>query len=421
MLYELFKYLENDLGLPGAGLFQFLSFRASFALILALFFSIIIGNVIIRKLQKMQIGESIRELGLAGQNQKAGTPTMGGLIVILAIVIPCLLIANLSNIYIILMLITTIWLGLIGFADDYIKVFKKDKSGLQGKFKVFGQVGLGIIIGSTMLMHDEVVVRMPLFDAMTGGYEIVDQFQVEEALPGGVTIKKEVAYVKSTLTNVPFFKGNVLDYKDFFWFLKENAQKWVWLVFITMVIFVVTSVSNGANLTDGLDGLLAGTSAIIAVPLLIFSYVSGNSLLADYLNILYIPLSGELVVFAACLIGACIGFLWFNAFPAKVFMGDTGSLALGGIIASMAILLRKELLIPLLCGIFLVETLSVILQVGYFKYTKRKYGEGQRIFLMSPIHHHYQKKGMHEVKIVTRFWIVCLFLAVLSIITLKMR
>ncbi len=421
MLFELFEYFENQLGLPGAGLFQFISFRASIAMILSLFISIVIGNQIIKRLQKLQIGETIRELGLDGQNIKAGTPTMGGIIVIVSILIPCLLMADLTNVYIILMLIATVWMALIGFADDYIKVFKKNKKGLHGRFKVYGQIGLGLIIGLTMIINDDVVVRVPVTDAISNNYEIVKQFRIEEGGAMGMTISKEIAYVKTSLTNVPFIKGNLLDYSNVLWFVQENRSKWVWLIFVPLVIVVVSAVSNGANLTDGLDGLLAGVAGIIGVALGIFAYVSGNSVMADYLNILYIPYSGELVVYSACFIGACIGFLWYNAFPAKVFMGDTGSLAIGGIIASLAILLRKELLIPLMCGIFLIETLSVIMQVSYFKYTKRKTGEGQRIFLMSPIHHHFQKKGMHEVKIVTRFWIVCVFLVLLSIITLKLR
>jgi len=421
MLYYIFEFLERNNEIPGAGLFQFITFRAGMAIILSLFISTIFGNKIISKLRKLQIGESVRELGLEGQKIKEGTPTMGGIIIIIAILIPCILLAKLSNIYIILMLIATIWMAVIGFIDDYIKVFKKNKKGLQGKFKVYGQIGLGLIIGVTMILHEDVVVRIPLQKAKEYNYEIVKQFQIEEKTPIGVSVKKQIAYAKTTLTNVPFLKDNALDYADVLWFVKKNKTKWVWLIFVPLVIFIVTAVSNGANLTDGLDGLLSGLAAIIGATLGIFAYVSGNSFTADYLNILYLPNTGELVVYIASFIGACTGFLWYNSFPAKVFMGDTGSLAIGGIIASLAIILRKELLIPILCGIFLVEALSVILQVSYFKYTRKKYGEGRRIFLMSPIHHHFQKKGFHEVKIVTRFWIVGIFLAILSIITLKIR
>ena len=416
MLYDLFVYLEENHDIPGAGLFQFITFRTASAIIISLVISMLFGKRIIRSLTRLQVGESIRDLGLQGQQEKAGTPTMGGMIIILAIILPCLLFARLDNVYIQLMLLSTIWMGIIGFIDDYIKVFRKNKKGLSGKFKVLGQVVLGCIIAIAMLRSDGIVVRMELDVAMARGYEIVETFEASEQ-----TGNEEMAYVKTTLTNVPFFKGNQLDYRSFLWFLGDNAEKFVWIVFIPIVIFIVTAVSNGANMTDGLDGLATGTSAIIAVTLAVLAYVSGNTIIADYLNVFYLPHSEELVIFSGCFLGACVGFLWYNAYPAKVFMGDTGSLTIGGIIAAMAILLRKELLIPLLCGVFLIENLSVVLQVYYFKYTKKKYGEGRRIFLMSPIHHHYQKKGMHEAQIVTRFWIVGIMLAVLTIITLKIR
>jgi phospho-N-acetylmuramoyl-pentapeptide-transferase len=420
MLYYLFEILENNYNLPGAGLFQFITFRSAAAIVLSLVLSILVGDRIISSLKRLQIGESVRELGLDGQKQKEGTPTMGGLIIILSILLPCILLCKLNNIYIILMIVTTVWLGLIGGVDDYIKIFRKNKDGLAGKFKIVGQVGLGLLVSVTMLVHDDIVIRMEYDRAVTKGYEIVDDFEVNKTVAGEAVISK-MAYVKTTLTNVPFFKNNSFDYKSLLTIFGDNAGDFVWLLFIPIIVFIITSVSNGANLTDGLDGLLAGVAAIIAVILGLLAYVSGNTLIADYLNIYYIPFSEELVVFSACLIGSCVGFLWFNSYPAKVFMGDTGSLTLGGIIAVLAVMLRKELLIPLLCGIFFIETLSVVLQVGYFKYTKKKTGEGKRIFLMSPIHHHYQKKGMHEVKIVTRFWIVAILFAVLSIITLKIR
>jgi phospho-N-acetylmuramoyl-pentapeptide-transferase len=368
-------------------------------------------------LRRKQVGETIRDLGLEGQNQKQGTPTMGGIIIILAILIPCLLLARLDNVYIQIMLLSTIWMAVIGFIDDYIKVFKKNKAGLKGRFKVMGQIGLGLIVALTMLMHEDVNVRVTLEEAYKKGYRI-------ERVVSAVDSKgdwKEMAYVKEPITNIPFIKNNSLNYKLFFQTASDNADQLVWFLFIPLVIFIVTAVSNAANITDGLDGLAAGTTAIIAATLALFAYVSGNTVMADYLNIFYIPYSGELVIFAGCFLGACIGFLWYNAFPAKVFMGDTGSLTIGGIVAAMAIILRKELLIPVLCGIYLIENLSVVLQVFYFKYTKRKYGEGRRIFLMAPLHHHYQKKGIHEAKIVTRFWIIGILLAILSFITLKVR
>lgn len=391
-------------------MFQYLSFRAGTAIVLSLILSMLVGKRIIHYLKKRLIGESVRNLGLEGQKEKEGTPTMGGIIILLAIVVPCLLLANLTNIYIILMLVCTLWLGAIGFIDDYIKVFKKDKEGLHGKFKILGQVVLGLIVGLVMLFHQDVTLRVSYDTATENGYKIVK----ESSSPGFVE-------VKTTLTNVPFLKGNQFDYANILRVFGENAGSLVWVLFIPLVIFIVTAVSNAANLTDGLDGLATGVSAIIGGTLGILAYVSGNTIFADYLNIFYIPHVGELVIFSACLMGACIGFLWYNAYPAKVFMGDTGSLALGGIIAALAILIRKELFIPVLCGIFLVENLSVIIQVAYFKYTKKKYGEGRRVFKMSPLHHHYQKMGMHEAKIVTRFWIVGIMLAVATVVMLKIR
>ncbi len=419
MLYHLFEYLDRQFDLPGAGLFRYISFRAGLAIMLSLTISLLLGSRIIRSLKRLQIGETVRDLGLEGQKQKEGTPTMGGLIILLAILVPCLLLARLDNVYIILMLLTTVWMGVIGFIDDYIKIFKKNKQGLKAKFKLFGQVVLGLIVGLTMLYHQDVVVRLSPEVAARHGYEIVNYVQIQDkSVPGEW---KNMVYCKTALTNVPFLKGNQLDYESLIGFLGRNARNWVWIIFIPLVILIVTAVSNGANLTDGLDGLATGISAIIALALAILAYVSGNTIIADYLNIFYIPYSGELVVFSACFLGACIGFLWYNSYPAKVFMGDTGSLALGAIIAVMAIVLRKELLIPFLCGIFLIEILSVMIQVYYFKYTRRKYGEGRRVFRMSPLHHHFQKLGMHEAKIVTRFWIVGVMLAVITLITLKVR
>lgn len=419
MLYHLFSYLEAHYNLVGAGLFKYITFRAGAAMILSLAISMIAGGRIIQLLQKKQIGETIRDLDLAGQMAKKGTPTMGGVIIILAILVPCLLLARLDNIYTLLLLISTVWMGAIGFLDDYIKVFKRDKEGLKATFKIIGQVGLGLIIGTTMFFHDGVVVRMEPSVAVKNGYRIIDTVQVE--IPNIPHATKTMYHVKTTLTNIPFLKDNALDYASFTSFLGNNAQSLAWIFFIPFVIFIITAVSNAANLTDGIDGLAAGTSAIIGTALGIFAYVSGNSIMADYLNIFYIPESSELVIFIACFLGACTGFLWYNAYPAQVFMGDTGSLTLGGIIAALALLLRKELLIPILCGIFLVENLSVVLQVAYFKYTRKKYGEGRRIFLMSPLHHHYQKMNIPEPKIVTRFWIIGIALAVISIITLKVR
>lgn len=409
MLYYLFEYLDKY-DFPGAGLFDYISFRSGLSLLLSLFIASFFGKKIIALLQRQQIGEEIRNLGLQGQMEKKGTPTMGGIIIILAILIPVLLLTKLDNIYIVLMLITTVWLGGIGFVDDYIKVVKKNKSGLSGKFKVVGQVGLGLIIGLSFFLSDNIVVRET---------EHVEQhMDIAQGVVVNPVLSKDV---KSTKTTIPFVKDNEFDYSDLVSFAGEYQEIFTWVIFILIVIFIVTAVSNGANMTDGLDGLATGTSAIIGSTLGVFAYVSGNIIYANYLNIMFIPHVGELVVFMSAFIGATIGFLWYNAYPAQVFMGDTGSLTLGGIIAVFAILIRKELLIPLLCGIFLIENLSVILQVGYFKYTKKKTGVGRRIFRMSPLHHHFQVKGYHEAKIVTRFWIIGIFLAVVTIITLKVR
>ncbi len=407
MLYHLFDYL-NNLDFPGAGVFQYISFRAGMALIISLVISAVLGGRIIRFLQKQQVGEEVRDLGLAGQLSKAGTPTMGGLIILAAIIIPTLLFAKLNNIYIILMLGSTLGLGFIGFLDDYIKVFKKNKKGLAGKFKVVGQVAIGLVVGLTLYTHPEVTVRKfdgPVAIQTDGGEEQIPGFKDERNLE----------------TTLPFVKNHEFNYSDLLSWMGEDFTNYGWIIFIPIVIFIITAVSNGANMTDGLDGLATGTSAIIGIVLAIFAYVSGNIRFADYLNIMYIPNSGELVVFSSAFVGACVGFLWYNAFPAQVFMGDTGSLSLGGIIAVLAIAIRKELLIPILCGVFLIENLSVILQVGYFKYSKKRWGEGKRVFLMAPLHHHYQKKGLHEAKIVARFWIAGLALAALTIITLKLR
>ncbi|MES2544939.1 MAG: phospho-N-acetylmuramoyl-pentapeptide-transferase [Bacteroidota bacterium] len=409
MLYYLFEYLDKTLHMPGAGVFQYITFRSALALMMSLLISIIFGKKIINFLRKQQVGETVRELGLAGQTQKAGTPTMGGIIIIMATLIPVLLLTKLNNIYIILLIITTVWMGIIGFTDDYIKVFKKDKEGLKGIFKVIGQVGLGIIVGSILYLHPGVTVRNDIAKpkiTLNQTENTITQAPVEE---------------KSTATTIPFMKDNELDYAELLAFMGDGYEKWSWLIFIPIVIFIITAVSNGANLTDGIDGLAAGTSAISVVALGIFTFVSGNIIFSSYLNIMYIPNSGEMTVFIAAFVGALVGFLWYNSYPASVFMGDTGSLTIGGIIAVLAISVRKEMLIPLLCGIFLVENFSVVLQVSYFKYTKKRFGEGRRIFLMSPLHHHYQKKGYHESKIVTRFWVVGVLLAILSIVTLKLR
>lgn len=421
MLINLIEWLQKLFGdIPGAGLFQYITFRAGLAVILSLIISMLFGGRIIRFLRQLQIGETVRDLGLEGQKQKEGTPTMGGLIIIMAILIPSLLVAKLDNVYIILMIISTIWMAVIGFVDDYIKVFLKNKEGLSGKFKILGQVGLGLIIGITMMTSDDVTVRMDTETAEHIGFNESQMVQGPFYIGEGNTVAEKADY-KASLTNVPFLKGNRFDYAWVLPMEESKAERWVWLLVIPLVIFIVTAVSNAANLTDGIDGLATGVSGIIALTLGVFAYVSGNAIAANYLDILHLPGTGELVIFAACVVGACIGFLWYNAFPAQVFMGDTGSLTLGGIIAALAIVLRKELLIPLLCGIFVVENLSVMLQVAYFKYTKKKYGEGRRIFKMSPLHHHYQKLGMHESKIVTRFWIVGIMLAVITVITLKIR
>ncbi len=406
MLYYLFEFLENNYQVPGAGLFQFITFRAAVAVLLSLIIATVYGKKIIVYLQKKQIGETVRDLGLEGQKQKAGTPTMGGIIIIIATLIPVLLLARLDNIYVILLIITTIWMGIIGFVDDYIKIFKKDKGGLKGKFKILGQVVLGLIVGSTLYFHPEVTMKEHSSLNSSAAYNAEKQISAE---------------IKSTKTTIPLVKNNELDYTSFISWMGDGAEKYAWLIFIPIIIIIVTAVSNGANLTDGIDGLAAGTSAIIVLTLGIFTWVSGNIIFSNYLDIMFIPRAGELVVFVAAFLGALVGFLWYNAFPAQVFMGDTGSLTIGGVIAVIAIIIRKELLIPVLCGIFFAESLSVMLQVGYFKYTKKRFGEGKRIFLMAPLHHHYQKKGYHESKIVTRFWIVGILLAIVTIVTLKVR
>ena len=414
MFYHIFDYLEQ-FDFPGAGMFQYITFRSACAVILSLLIATVVGKRIIRILQKQQVGEEIRDLGLEGQMK--GTPTMGGVIILLAILVPVVLFARLDNVYIQLMIVSTIWLGLIGFLDDYIKVFRKHKEGLKGRFKVIGQVGLGLIVGVTLYVSDDVLIREKVSISEVGVVtSTVDEGFVSET--NQTVLTKDI---KSTKTTIPFFKNNEFDYAWFGALFGDYAEEIGWIVFIIITIVIVTAVSNGANLTDGLDGLATGTSAIVGATLGILAYVSGNMVYADYLNIMYIPHSGELVVFIAAFIGATIGFLWYNSFPAQVFMGDTGSLSLGGIIAVFAIMIHKELLIPILCGIFLVENLSVMMQVSYFKYTKKKFGEGRRIFLMSPLHHHFQKKGIPEPKIVTRFWIVGIALAVITIVTLKIR
>ena len=403
MLYSLFDYFDRVLDIPGTGVFRYISFRAGMASLVSLIITITFGHHIINWIRNRQIGETVRDLGLEGQTQKKGTPTMGGLMMIAAILIPTLLFANLNNIYIQLLLTTTVWLGLIGFLDDYIKVFRKNKDGLKGRFKIIGQIGIGIIVGATLYYNDDVVIR---------------EFSTPVSVESGVVETPSFQDTKALKTTIPFFKNNELNYEDFLGFLGDSMTP---VLYIFVAIFIITAVSNGANITDGIDGLAAGTSAIIGLTIAIFAYLSGNAIFSQYLNIMYIPNSGELVIFAAAFIGACVGFLWYNSYPAQVFMGDTGSLMLGGVIAVLALTLRKELLIPILCGIFLVENLSVMIQVAYFKYTKRKYGEGRRVFLMSPLHHHYQKKGIHESKIVTRFWIVGILLAVVTLATLKLR
>ena len=404
MIYYIFEFLENNYNLPGAGVFQYISFRSALAIITSLLVSLVFGGKIIKFIKKKQIGEDVRELGLVGEESKKGTPTMGGLIILSAILIPTILFARLDNIYILIMIISTIWLGLIGFIDDYIKVFKKDKAGLAGKFKILGQVGIGLIVALVMVFNNQIVVKEKLVSSNgQQNYEFVEVAQ------------------KSSKTTIPFLKNNEFDYQKLTSWMGDGMSKYAWILFVLVVVLVITAVSNGANMTDGLDGLATGVSAIIGITLAIFCYVSGNIIAADYLNIMYIPYSGELVIYMSAFVGSCIGFLWYNSYPAQVFMGDTGSLALGGIIAVVAILVRKELMIPILCGIFLIENLSVILQVGYFKYTRRKLGVGKRIFKMAPLHHHYQLLGIHESKIVTRFWIVGILLAVVTIVTLKLR
>ncbi|WP_075350253.1 phospho-N-acetylmuramoyl-pentapeptide-transferase [Algoriphagus marinus] len=403
MLYPIFDYLDQVLDIPGTGVFRYISFRAGMAAVFSLLITITFGHHIINWIRNKQIGETVRDLGLEGQAQKKGTPTMGGIMIIAAILIPTLLFANLNNIYIILLLITTVWLGGIGFVDDYIKVFKKDKEGLKGRFKIVGQIGIGIIVGTTLYFHEDVVIR-----------EFTNPVSIDE----GVVETPAFQDVKVAKTTIPFTKNNELNYETLLGFMGEAMTP---LLYVFVVTFIITAVSNGANITDGIDGLAAGTSAIIGLTIAIFAYISGNAIFSQYLNVMYIPNSGELVIFASAFIGACVGFLWYNAYPAQVFMGDTGSLMLGGVIAVLALTLRKELLLPLMCGIFLLETTSVMIQVSYFKYTKRKYGEGRRVFLMSPIHHHYQKKNIPEAKIVTRFWIVGILLAVITLATLKLR
>lgn len=404
MLYYLFDYLDKHFNFPGAGLFQYITFRAFAATVMSLGIAAIWGKTVINLLRKLQIGEDIRDLGLAGQMQKKGTPTMGGFIILLSLLVPVLLFAKLHNIYIILLIVTTVWLCAVGFLDDYIKVFKKNKDGLSGKFKIVGQVGLGLIVGLTMWFNDDIKVR----------------FYERAKIASNIGEVQKFVDTKSLISTVPFMKNNQFDYSnllpDFL-----GLDQYTWIIYVIVVIFIITAVSNGANITDGIDGLAAGTSMIIGIGLAILAYVSGNKVFSQYLNVMFIPNSGELAVFCAAFVGACIGFLWYNSYPAQVFMGDTGSLMLGGIIATLAIVIRKELLIPVLCGIFLIELLSVILQVSYFKYTKKKFGEGRRIFLMSPLHHHFQKKGYHEAKLVTRFWIIGILLVIISVVTLKLR
>jgi len=412
MLYYLFNYLNKNYSIPGGGVFQYITFRTAMAVIVSLIITTVYGRRLIDYLRFKQVGETVRNLGLEGQMQKAGTPTMGGLIIILGILVPTLLFAKLDNIYIIMMLVTTVWLGAIGFLDDYIKVFKKNKEGLAGRFKITGQVGLALFIGWTMYFNSDIIIRQEV------------KLPVTIDAPVGFHMKgKTQVYtqdIKSTKTTIPFYKNNEFDYAKV---LKSVGadDHYALIVFLVFVIVIITAVSNGANITDGIDGLATGTSAIIGITLAILAYVSSNTVIADYLNIMYIPNSGELVIFAGAFVGACVGFLWYNSYPAQVFMGDTGSLAIGGIIAVFAIMIRKELLVPLLCGVFLIENLSVIIQVSWFKFTKKRFGEGRRVFLMAPLHHHYQKKGFHEAKIVTRFWIISILLAILTIITLKLR
>lgn len=423
MLYHLFTYLREEFGLFGAGVFYYITFRAAMAIILSLIITTLLGKSLIRYLQRKQIGETVRDLGLQGENQKKGTPTMGGIIIIAAILIPTVLFAQITNVYIIMMLLSTVWLGLVGFLDDYIKVFKKNKEGLAGRFKILGQIGLGIIIGLTMYYNNHVVITREVVGDQPFLYNKTEQ-QMSEPFTrmdqNGV--EHQYVHVKTATTTIPFVKSHEMSYSKIASLFGDGAMNIVTpIIYVLFVIFIIVAVSNGANMTDGVDGLATGVSAIIGVCLGVFAYVSGNYVFADYLNIMHIPHLGELSIFIGAFIGACVGFLWYNAYPAQVFMGDTGSLALGGIIAALAIIVRKELLIPIICGIFLVENLSVMIQVAYFKRTKKKYGEGRRVFLMAPLHHHYQKLGYHESKIVTRFWIVGIVLAVLSIVTLKLQ
>jgi len=413
MFYYLFHYLRETYNMPGANVFNYITFRAALAIIFSLIISALFGKRLIAMLRKKQVGETVRDLGLHGQKEKEGTPTMGGLIILSAILIPTLLFARLDNVYIVLMLITTVWLGTVGFLDDYIKVFKKNKEGLAGKFKITGQVGLALIIGWTMYFNSDIIVRQEVHPPIT--HNVPVRFHMK----GKTQVYTQD--IKNTTTTMPFYKNNEFDYGKVLKFMGGNYQQYTLLVFLVFVIVIITAISNGANITDGIDGLATGTSAIIGMTLALLAYVSGNTVVADYLNIMYIPNSAELVIFAGAFVGACVGFLWYNSYPAQVFMGDTGSLAIGGIIAVFAIMIRKELMLPLLCGIFLVENLSVIMQVSWFKYTRKRYGEGRRIFLMAPLHHHYQKKGFHESKIVTRFWIICILLAILTLVTLKLR
>jgi phospho-N-acetylmuramoyl-pentapeptide-transferase len=407
MLYYLFDYLYKHYHIPGVGVFQYISFRAGAATLVSLLIALTFGGKLIEVLRKKQVGESIRDLGLHGQLEKKGTPTMGGMIILLAILVPTLLFAKLHNTYILLMIVSTIWLGVIGFLDDYIKVFRKNKEGLAGRFKIIGQVGLGLIVGCTLFFSEDVTVRQYITAKSVSAVDALSSTSYQD--------------VRKMITTIPFAKNNELDYHKFFSFASPLLGSYARFLYIPLVIIIITAVSNGANITDGIDGLAAGTSAIIGITLAIFAWVSGNSVFANYLNIMFIPNTGELVIFCTAFVGACVGFLWYNSYPAQVFMGDTGSLSIGGIIAVLALILRKELLIPVLCGIFLIENLSVMLQVSYFKYTKKKYGEGRRIFKMSPLHHHYQKLGYHEAKIVSRFWIVGIMLAILTLVTLKLR
>jgi phospho-N-acetylmuramoyl-pentapeptide-transferase len=413
MLYYLFNYLNKNFTIPGAGVFQYITFRTSMAVITSLIVTTVFGRRLIDYLRMKQVGESIRNLGLEGQMQKAGTPTMGGIIIILGILIPTLLFAKLGNIYIIMMIVTTLWLGGIGFLDDYIKVFKKNKEGLAGKFKIIGQVTLALFIGFTMYFNSDIVIRQEV------KLPVKDDAPVQFHMRGNNAVYTQDT--RSTKTTMPFYKNNEFDYSKVLKFLGGNYQIFALPVFMLFVILIITFISNGANITDGIDGLATGTSAIIGITLAILAYVSGNTMIADYLNIMYIPNSGELVIFAGAFVGACVGFLWYNSYPAQVFMGDTGSLAIGGIIAVFSIMIRKELLVPVLCGVFVIENFSVIIQVFWFKYTKKKFGEGRRVFLMAPLHHHYQKRGFHEAKIVTRFWIIGIMLAIITVITLKLR